>query len=160
MPAFGRGSRCCESAQLVASAVRSRRLARRATPVAVDDALMALLQIRTGSGKPGRTAELCTSEEVERPSVFGFFHPRILIPPALLERLTGEELRQVVMHEMEHLRRGDDWTNLAQKIGAGDLSAESRAAVGGARGFARSASWPATTACCAPRAGASLMPFA
>jgi len=104
------------SAQLVASAVRSRRLARRATPVAVDDALMALLQIRTGSGKPGRTAELCTSEEVERPSVFGFFHPRILLPPALLERLTGEELRQVVIHEMEHLRRGDDWTNLAQKL--------------------------------------------
>jgi hypothetical protein len=30
--------------------------------------------------------------------------------------LTEAELRQVVIHEMEHLRRGDDWTNLLQKI--------------------------------------------
>ena len=56
-------------------------------------------------------------EEVERPSVFGFFRPRILIPPALMESLPAEDLRQVVVHEMEHLRRGDDWTNLLQKVG-------------------------------------------
>jgi beta-lactamase regulating signal transducer with metallopeptidase domain len=49
--------------------------------------------------------------------VFGFLHPRILIPPALLERLTSPELQQVVLHEMEHLRRRDDWTNLLQKMG-------------------------------------------
>jgi hypothetical protein len=67
-------------------------------------------------GKAGRSAELCTSTEVERPSVFGFFHPRILIPPALLKRLTAQELQQVVLHEMEHLRRADDWTNLLQKM--------------------------------------------
>ena len=72
--------------------------------------------MRTAGGKLRRTAELCTSEEVERPSVFGFFHPRILLPPSLKERLTEAELRQVVIHEMEHLRRGDDWTNLLQKI--------------------------------------------
>jgi hypothetical protein len=34
-----------------------------------------------------------------------------------VERLSALELRQVVLHEMEHLRRGDDWTNLLQKIG-------------------------------------------
>jgi hypothetical protein len=49
--------------------------------------------------------------------VIGFFHPRILLPPALLEKLSALELQQVVLHEMEHLRRGDDWTNLLQKIG-------------------------------------------
>ncbi len=62
-----------------------------------------------------RKAQLCTSEEVERPSVFGFFHPRILIPPALIEKLSAQELQQVVLHELEHLRRLDDWTNLLQK---------------------------------------------
>jgi hypothetical protein len=49
--------------------------------------------------------------------VIGFIHPRILLPPALLEKLSTLELQQVVLHEMEHLRRGDDWTNLVQKIG-------------------------------------------
>ena len=59
---------------------------------------------------------LCASDEVERPSVCGFFRPRILAPPDLLAELSQEELQQVVIHEMEHLRRGDDWTNLLQKI--------------------------------------------
>jgi hypothetical protein len=48
--------------------------------------------------------------------VFGFFRPRILLPSALAEGLSDLELRQLVLHEMEHLRRGDDWTNLLQKV--------------------------------------------
>jgi hypothetical protein len=99
--------------QFVLGIVHLRRLARRAVPVEVDAAMQALL-----AGSPGRRAtELCVSEEVRRPSVLGFFEPRILVPPALIEGLAPQELRQVVLHEMEHLRRGDDWTNLLQKIG-------------------------------------------
>jgi beta-lactamase regulating signal transducer with metallopeptidase domain len=107
----------CRGAQLILSAIRLRGLATRAVPVHPDAALRALLQDRSGGGKADRPVELCTSTEVERPSVFGFLHPRILIPPALLERLTSPELQQVVLHEMEHLRRRDDWTNLLQKMG-------------------------------------------
>jgi len=59
---------------------------------------------------------LCVSEEVDRPSVVGFFVPRILVPRTLLGRLAASELEQIVLHEMEHLRRGDDWTNLLQKL--------------------------------------------
>jgi hypothetical protein len=33
-----------------------------------------------------------------------------------MNKLSALELRQVVTHEMEHLRRADDWTNLLQKI--------------------------------------------
>ena len=99
--------------QLISSAIRLRRLANRATPVAPGTQLNVLLS----SGRSGRAVELCKSVEVERPCVFGFFRPRILIPPALLERLSALELQQVVLHEMEHLRRGDDWTNLLQKVG-------------------------------------------
>lgn len=102
--------------ELIWSAVRSRGVARRATAGAGNEELRALLQVRTASGKAVRCAELCISTEVERPSVFGFLHPRILFPAGLMERLTAEELKQVVIHEMEHLRRGDDWTNLAQKL--------------------------------------------
>ena len=100
------------AAQLALSAARLRGLARRAVPVATDAATGALL----GFGRNGRRAELCRSDEVARPSVFGFFRPRILLPPALVEGLSEQELRQVIVHEMEHLRRGDDWTNLLQKV--------------------------------------------
>jgi len=48
--------------------------------------------------------------------VFGFFKPRILVPPELIDALTDSELQQVILHEMEHLRRADDWTNLLQKL--------------------------------------------
>ncbi len=60
--------------------------------------------------------QLCTTDDLDRPSVIGFLAPRILIPTWLLGRLTPEELNQIVLHESEHLRRGDDWTNLFQKL--------------------------------------------
>ncbi len=102
-----------KGAQLVLSAVRLHRMARQATPVCPDRVLM---QNGEGSEPGGRSAELCTSAEVTRPSVFGFFRPRILIPQDLIERLSPQELQLVVQHELEHLRRADDWSNLLQKV--------------------------------------------
>ncbi len=72
-------------------------------------------------GAPGilrgtRRAELCVSDEVDRPTVIGFFAPKILIPTWLLEKLTPAELEQIVLHEASHLGRADDWMNLLQKI--------------------------------------------
>jgi beta-lactamase regulating signal transducer with metallopeptidase domain len=104
------------AAQLSFSAVRLHRLSRRATPIPIDSVLRGLLHIQTTGMRADRSAELCMSDEVERPSVLGFMSPRILLPPGLLQRLTAAELEQVVRHEMEHLRRADDWTNLLQKI--------------------------------------------
>jgi hypothetical protein len=107
---------------LVVSLMRGMRLAigavqlhgiwKRATPVEMgagwDSSLAA-------AGWRGVT--LCTSVDVDRPSVIGFFSPRILIPLAVYERLTPVELEQIVLHEMGHLRRADDWMNLVQKVG-------------------------------------------
>ncbi len=95
--------------QLIVGAVRLRGIARRAVPVE-----FAFDRARLTSG--GRTAELCVSDDVDRPSVAGFFSPRILLPAGLMERLSARELEQIVLHEMEHLRRRDDWTNLLQKV--------------------------------------------
>jgi beta-lactamase regulating signal transducer with metallopeptidase domain len=99
------------AAQFAAGAWHLWRLGRRAVRVEANEALRPLLATAAG----GRV-ELCTSDEVARPSVLGFRRPRILLPPGLMEKLTAAELRQVVAHEMEHLRRGDDWTNLLQKL--------------------------------------------
>ena len=90
------------------------RLWKRATPLETNELTSAWVP---GLGAwCGRRIEVCTTRELDRPSVIGFFRPRILIPAWLLERLTEKELEQVVLHEAEHLRRRDDWTNLAQKI--------------------------------------------
>ena len=92
---------------LVVAAFRVRALWRRATPVEVDAE-----EPLKGRGE----AELCVSDEVDRPTVIGFFAPKILIPGWLLEKLTPAELEQIVLHEAGHLGRADDWMNLLQKI--------------------------------------------
>jgi BlaR1 peptidase M56 len=94
--------------KLAMSAVRLRGIWKRATPVeGCDEVLLA-------AGFRG--VELCTSNDVDRPSVIGFFSPRILIPEELFARLTTAEFGQIVLHEVGHLRRADDWINLLQKL--------------------------------------------
>lgn len=98
-------------AALVAHSLRLRRLWKAAEPADISGSLSAHL-----SGlRRGRTA-ICTTQLLDRPSVIGFLSPRILIPGWLLSRLTPGELEQIVLHEAEHLRRRDDWTNLLQKL--------------------------------------------
>ena len=61
-------------------------------------------------------AKLCVSSEVAAPSVIGFLRPAIIFPCWLLPQLSPEELKVILPHALAHLRRGDPWTNLAQKI--------------------------------------------
>lgn len=96
--------------RLLLDGLRLRRIARQAVPVTVEASLQRVL----AGGR--RRAVLCVSTEVDRPSVTGLVRPRILLPDGLLETLTVAELEHVVLHEMEHLRRGDDWLNLLQQI--------------------------------------------
>jgi hypothetical protein len=98
-------------ASLAVHSMRLRRLWKAARPVEVSETLASALKNVRG----GRVT-ICTTEMVDRPSVIGFLAPRILIPAWLMARLTPGELEQIVLHEAEHLRRGDDWTNLAQKL--------------------------------------------
>jgi hypothetical protein len=94
--------------KLAMSAVRLRGIWKRAVPVVGRD------EVLDAAGFRG--VELCTSKDVDRPSVIGFFSPRILIPEELFARLTTEEFGQIVLHEVGHLRRADDWINLLQKL--------------------------------------------
>lgn len=63
-----------------------------------------------------RRTELLVSENVSGPMSLGFLRPAILIPQRLLETLSHSELEQIVLHELAHLQRRDDWSNLAQKL--------------------------------------------
>ncbi|WP_263418550.1 M56 family metallopeptidase [Terriglobus albidus] len=101
---------------LVATAIRAtllviawkhlRDVRRSAQPLALD--LPLATRRRTVVG---------TSSAVESPLIVGFFRPVLLLPEWLVPQLSVGELRQIVVHECEHLRRGDDWTNLLLQIG-------------------------------------------
>src|SRR5947207_907662 len=64
----------------------------------------------------GRRVSLCTSEDVSVPTAIGFFRPAVLLPKWAINELSGVELNSILLHELGHLRRWDDWTNLVQKI--------------------------------------------
>jgi beta-lactamase regulating signal transducer with metallopeptidase domain len=98
--------------QLGIGVAHLRRLAKRAVEIEPDAELAATLDELAA----GRRVRLCVSDEIARPSVIGFFGAKILLPTALLQNLSPTELLQVLIHEMEHLRRADDWTNLLQKV--------------------------------------------
>ncbi|MFZ0733493.1 MAG: M56 family metallopeptidase, partial [Candidatus Sulfotelmatobacter sp.] len=63
-----------------------------------------------------RRTELLVSSEVSGPMSLGFLRSAIVIPQALLETLSHSELEQIVLHELAHLHRRDDWSNLVQKL--------------------------------------------
>lgn len=63
-----------------------------------------------------RPVKLLASPDVKTPMAVGLTSPAVIIPADLLEQLTETELTQVVLHELAHIRRWDDWTNFGQKL--------------------------------------------
>ena len=100
---------------LAVHSIRLRRLWKTAIPV---DSSMESDSFSTPSVllRGRKPVEICTTMALDRPSVIGFLAPRILVPEWLYAQLTPGELQQIMLHETEHLRRGDDWTNLLQKL--------------------------------------------
>ncbi len=64
-----------------------------------------------------RRALLCVSSDVDSPTIIGFLHPRMLLPAWMVPLLAQDDLRQIALHECEHLRRYDDWLNLLLQVG-------------------------------------------
>ena len=71
-------------------------------------------QVLTREGR--RPVELRLSDAVDAPSVIGFFRPAVVVPGSVWNELATNDLKQIILHEMAHLDRGDDWTNLLQKL--------------------------------------------
>ncbi|HEY0003184.1 MAG TPA: M56 family metallopeptidase [Pyrinomonadaceae bacterium] len=64
----------------------------------------------------GRTLSLHYSTEVTVPLILGLRRAVIIFPERLAAALADEEFDQVLLHELAHARRRDDWTNLMQKL--------------------------------------------
>jgi bla regulator protein blaR1 len=50
------------------------------------------------------------SAAMMEPGAFGIFRPVLLLPEGILERLTADQMRAIIAHEMEHVRRRDNLT--------------------------------------------------
>ena len=63
-----------------------------------------------------RNVTLCVSSDLRMPAAIGYLKPLVVLPDWALEELSAAESNSIVLHELAHLRRWDDFTNLAQKI--------------------------------------------
>ena len=89
-----------------------RRSCRVIDPATLDSRLRQTLE---RNQSPRRIA-LCTSDLTNVPTALGLVKPAIVIPAWVMQELSADEINQILLHEIAHLRRWDDWTNLAQKV--------------------------------------------
>jgi len=61
---------------------------------------------------------LLVSGEIFSPLAAGFLHPVVILPGQLLTEISGTELDDVLLHELAHFARGDNWTNLLARLAA------------------------------------------
>jgi beta-lactamase regulating signal transducer with metallopeptidase domain len=66
-----------------------------------------------------RGTRIGLSDLVAAPCAVGFARPMVLLPRAFAQRAGSDELIAVVAHELAHLRRRDDFVQLAQRIATG-----------------------------------------
>jgi beta-lactamase regulating signal transducer with metallopeptidase domain len=63
-----------------------------------------------------RNVEMRLSENIQIPAVCGLFRPVVLMPVSLLEKLSSDKLRTVLIHELVHIKRSDLFVNFVQTI--------------------------------------------
>jgi beta-lactamase regulating signal transducer with metallopeptidase domain len=101
-------------ARLLHSVLAVRRLKQQAEPIAFGDLPQTIQEAVSRTGK--RPVEVRLSDAVDSPSVVGFWRPAVVVPRSLWSDLSADDMRQILLHEMAHLERRDDWTNLLQKL--------------------------------------------
>lgn len=100
--------------RLVRSCRRMLKLKRNSKPLADADATRWTRWFAACFTRRG--VQLRSSDDVPLPMVAGLTKPAILFPAALVCQLSPEEKFRICLHELAHIRRWDDWTNLGQKV--------------------------------------------
>ncbi len=75
-----------------------------------------LLRVTLQEFQKVRSVALCHSSRLQVPTAIGFLKPAVVLPAWALKELSTAELNSILIHELAHLRRWDDWTNLSQQI--------------------------------------------
>ncbi|HEX4006815.1 MAG TPA: M56 family metallopeptidase [Acidobacteriaceae bacterium] len=106
---------CVALARLIAGVWQVRTIRRGCTEVALADLDPALQAAMRPAGMR-RSVRLMVAERARVPAAIGFWKPAIVLPAWCLRELSMEALQPILIHEMAHLQRRDDWTNLLQKL--------------------------------------------
>lgn len=102
------------TARVLGGYLRLRRLKREAVPLAPE--YQARLRQWVAERGAGRSVRVASARGIRMPMAAGLSDAAILIPEGLLAQLTEEEFDQILLHELAHLRRRDDWTFFAQRL--------------------------------------------
>ena len=62
-----------------------------------------------------RPVAIAVSDQISMPFVVGYLQPTILFPRYLVETLHPGDIRKILLHEMAHVERFDDWGLLIQR---------------------------------------------
>ncbi|MBV8424169.1 MAG: pentapeptide repeat-containing protein [Candidatus Eremiobacteraeota bacterium] len=100
--------------RLIVAIVALERLKRDSLPL--DVAYRDQMPEWNGALKEFRDVRLCVSDAIDVPVAIGLFDAMILLPTHLVHSLEPQEIDQIALHELGHLRRNDDWTNAVQRI--------------------------------------------
>lgn len=106
---------CMGLARVVLATFQLRRLRSQAAPVEMES-LPADIRCLIEQAQTSRPVSVLVSERLEVPTAIGFRNPAVILPAWMLESTPAEELKYILLHELAHLSRRDDWTNLAQKV--------------------------------------------
>lgn len=100
--------------RLLVSFLYLERLKRDALPLGVDSRHALTRYDRADKG--ARDVRVCVSSEINIPVAVGIFDAMILLPSDLVHELDASDLDRVLLHELAHVRRSDDWVNLFERI--------------------------------------------
>ncbi len=90
-----------------------RGIKRSMVPLTTGNSLLVIDTIVQANAR--RKATVGMSPIVQVPVSIGFFHPVIIFPEHLIDRLNSDEIRSITLHELAHIQRYDDWMNLLQR---------------------------------------------
>src|ERR1041385_7117340 len=102
-------------ARVVLATFQLRRVRSQAEPLEMES-LPAELRSLIDDAQKSRPVSVLVSDRLEVPTAIGFRNAAVIFPKWMVESTPAEELKYILLHELAHLRRRDDWTNLAQKI--------------------------------------------
>jgi beta-lactamase regulating signal transducer with metallopeptidase domain len=105
---------CAHVIRLATALVRVRRVLRGSAPFP-STTESRLIHWRRAK-QHGRQARMVLGEGVRSAAVLGCGRPVIAVAPALIERLSLDELDRVVIHEWAHVQRRDDLLNVVHAL--------------------------------------------
>lgn len=108
---------CLQLCRIAWSFAYLRRIKRAASPA--PDPLGGRFRHWVAACGIDRPARLLISDRIAAPLATGFRSPAVILPAALVGQFGERELDHVLLHELAHVARRDDWTNLlARCLGA------------------------------------------